>query len=310
MPLTERDRACFGPRDAKPLGSLAWCWQTLDLLKTRWQRKDFTDQQFGNPHRGAPTRRVECRATPAALRLPGGLLLAELGQSVPAAPPQGTPCVTPPGPTGGRRGLRQGTPPGHRHTRGDPGLFWGPGHVCVCRLRYHQPHALCGRPAAAPRDLGDYRVRALPRVDAEWHQAAPYRVASGHAARCFKPDPWKTPPAWHQPLLHPGCAPARVSPCRRHVCAWREGAGDSSHNCEAWVGEVNRVAPLLGFADVRCARSKPTRKGKVVTRQTEGNIALRDFATFPWAPLSAGDPSAYYTGGTLPRCPLPPGWRW
>ena len=77
------------------------------------------------------------------------------------------------------------------------------------------------------------------------------------------------------------------------------------------MGEVNRVAPLLGFADVRCARSKPTRKGKVVTRQTEGNIALRDFATFPYGLRCLRETaSAYYTGGTLPRCPPPPGWRW
>jgi uncharacterized protein DUF6011 len=44
--LTERDRACAGPRDEKEPGSIAWCWQTLDLLKIRWQRKGFTDQQF------------------------------------------------------------------------------------------------------------------------------------------------------------------------------------------------------------------------------------------------------------------------
>ena len=44
--LTDRDRACFGPRDEKPPGSVAWCWQTLDLLKIRWQRKELTDRQF------------------------------------------------------------------------------------------------------------------------------------------------------------------------------------------------------------------------------------------------------------------------
>jgi hypothetical protein len=44
--LTQREQARSGPRSDKPLGSIAWCWQTLDLLKIRWQRKDFTDQQF------------------------------------------------------------------------------------------------------------------------------------------------------------------------------------------------------------------------------------------------------------------------
>ena len=46
MPLTNRERACYGPRNAKPAGSVEWCWQTIDLLKIRWQRKDFTEKQF------------------------------------------------------------------------------------------------------------------------------------------------------------------------------------------------------------------------------------------------------------------------
>ena len=25
---------------------LPWCWQTIDLLKIRWQRKDFTEKQY------------------------------------------------------------------------------------------------------------------------------------------------------------------------------------------------------------------------------------------------------------------------
>jgi hypothetical protein len=44
--LSDRDRACMGPRNQKPVGSVAWCWQTIDLLKNRWNRKDFTDQQW------------------------------------------------------------------------------------------------------------------------------------------------------------------------------------------------------------------------------------------------------------------------
>lgn len=44
--LSDRQRARLGPRDEKPPGSLEWCWQTLDLLKIRWQRKELTDQQF------------------------------------------------------------------------------------------------------------------------------------------------------------------------------------------------------------------------------------------------------------------------
>jgi hypothetical protein len=46
MVLTDRDRACFGPRNQKQVGSVAWCWQTLDLLKNRWSRKDVIDQSW------------------------------------------------------------------------------------------------------------------------------------------------------------------------------------------------------------------------------------------------------------------------
>jgi hypothetical protein len=46
MVLTERQRAPAGPRDEKRPGSVEWCWQTLDLLKIQWQRKDLTDKEF------------------------------------------------------------------------------------------------------------------------------------------------------------------------------------------------------------------------------------------------------------------------
>jgi hypothetical protein len=36
--LTERQEAAFGPRATKPVGSRAWCWQTLDLLRDQFQR--------------------------------------------------------------------------------------------------------------------------------------------------------------------------------------------------------------------------------------------------------------------------------
>src|SRR5262245_10283366 len=46
MALIERDRYCFGPRTQKEPGSIPWCWQTIDLLKLRWQRKELTDVDF------------------------------------------------------------------------------------------------------------------------------------------------------------------------------------------------------------------------------------------------------------------------
>ena len=76
--------------------------------------------------------------------------------------------------------------------------------------------------------------------------------------------------------------------------------------------EVNRLAPLLGFPGVHCARSKPTRTGKVVARQTEGNIPLSHYATFPYGVRCLRETaSTYYTGGSpCLDVPLPPGWRW
>jgi hypothetical protein len=44
--LTERERALFGSRDQKPVGSVEWCWQTIYLLKRRAEQKDITDQQW------------------------------------------------------------------------------------------------------------------------------------------------------------------------------------------------------------------------------------------------------------------------
>jgi hypothetical protein len=44
--LTEREKALFGPRDMKEEGSVEWCWQTLDLLKNRWEQKTFTDKKW------------------------------------------------------------------------------------------------------------------------------------------------------------------------------------------------------------------------------------------------------------------------
>jgi hypothetical protein len=59
--------------------------------------------------------------------------------------------------------------------------------------------------------------------------------------------------------------------------------GDSSHNNPQWIAEVNRIAPLLGLADVHAAMSVPKRKGKKIVRVCEGNIPFDVAATFPRA---------------------------
>src|SRR5678815_310545 len=96
LPLTDRERAYFGPRNTKPAGSIAWCWQTLELLKIRWQRKDFTDQQFAETLEEVRQHEVWKTVPPAQ---PYGsldaLLDAEIGCTDADAQPHGG-ALTPP----------------------------------------------------------------------------------------------------------------------------------------------------------------------------------------------------------------------
>jgi hypothetical protein len=44
--LTERERASVGPRALKTPGTVEWSWQTLNILKTKWQLRELTVQGF------------------------------------------------------------------------------------------------------------------------------------------------------------------------------------------------------------------------------------------------------------------------
>ena len=46
MALTERERAYFGPRTDKEPGSVAWCWQTILLMQSRWKQKTLDEAGF------------------------------------------------------------------------------------------------------------------------------------------------------------------------------------------------------------------------------------------------------------------------
>jgi hypothetical protein len=61
--------------------------------------------------------------------------------------------------------------------------------------------------------------------------------------------------------------------------------GESSHNCPAWIAELNRIAPMLGFPEVKAEMTKPARvKGEAkVKRITKGNIPLDVISRFPYA---------------------------
>jgi hypothetical protein len=87
------------------------------------------------------------------------------------------------------------------------------------------------------------------------------------------------------------------------------GKGSSSHNCEGWVREVNRLAPLLGFENVRASVTKSTRvavpggalsaRGKLPTRvvkQTDGSVPLAVLSRFPGSMRDA----SYLAASSLP----------
>src|SRR5262249_1173274 len=110
-----------------------------------------------------------------------------------------------------------------------------------------------------------------------------------------KADPWGVPPAWLgaayalDVLLHE-CIPVTVA------CNPGGSTGPTSHNCPCWVGEVNRLCPVLGFSGVVAGLSKTervkdpdaplTQTGKPATRvvrSTTGNVPFAAVSRFPGA---------------------------
>ena len=198
MPLTERDRACFGPRDAKPLGSLAWCWQTLDLLKTRWQRKDFTDQHLRKPS-------PRCANTPCGMSCHPSSPTApwrpcswrSLGRACPQRRRRARRASRRPAPQGADGASRQGTPPGHRIrevTRayfGDQATFAYAAFDTINRTLFAGALPL---PLVTWEITGHGRCLGLTQSGTR----PPHIVLHPGTLRgASKPDPWKTlPPGW------------------------------------------------------------------------------------------------------------------
>lgn len=125
-----------------------------------------------------------------------------------------------------------------------------------------------------------------------------------------KPDPWGVPPEWlgrrfaHDVLLHEMI----------HVSVnYRLGGrtGTTSHNDPAWIAEVNRLAPLIGFEGVQAGKSvtkrvpvdgaEPSGRGKRssrVIRTTVGNVPFKCVAGFPQALRQhRGMAAAHYAAG-------------
>lgn len=125
-----------------------------------------------------------------------------------------------------------------------------------------------------------------------------------------KKDPWGVPPAWlgrnfaFDVLLHEMI----------HLSVeYRLGGrtGPTSHNEPAWIAEVNRLAPLLGFEGIQARKSVTkrvpvedaafTKRGKRptrVVRTTEGNVPFECVAGFPSALRQhRGTAATFYADG-------------
>jgi hypothetical protein len=97
------------------------------------------------------------------------------------------------------------------------------------------------------------------------------------------------------------------------LCNLGGETGETSHNCDEWIAEVNRLAPLIGIPGVQAGRIKvkrvpvegaePNERGKrptAVARVAEGNMPLIALASFPHGVRQHLGLMDYYQGRTLP----------
>jgi hypothetical protein len=96
-----------------------------------------------------------------------------------------------------------------------------------------------------------------------------------------KANPWRRDPAWLGPayafdvLLH-----EMIHISVNYIVG--TGQGTTSHNCEGWIGEVNRIAPLLGLDGIEAGKSTTARVDGKVKRITTGNIPFSAVSMFPY----------------------------
>ena len=128
------------------------------------------------------------------------------------------------------------------------------------------------------------------------------------------PEPWDIPSEWLGPSL---VFDVLLHECMHVHIAYNLGGRDgrTSHDCNRWTRQVNRLAPMLGFEGVVAARTKTVRipdpslpltpRGKMATRvvrQCLANIPFPAIAGFPTALRShLGQSLEHYSSGTLPN---------
>jgi hypothetical protein len=127
------------------------------------------------------------------------------------------------------------------------------------------------------------------------------------------PAPWGIPPRRLGPSL---VFDTLLHECMHVHIDYNLGGTDgrTSHDCNRWIRQVNRIAKLLGFSNVDAGRTKTVRipdpslprtvRGKLATRvvrRCEGNVPFRAVSGFPSALRShRGEANAHYGGNRLP----------
>lgn len=127
-------------------------------------------------------------------------------------------------------------------------------------------------------------------------------ILGGGRKRGRKEDPWNIPPSHlgnsfaYDVLLHE-CIHVAVFYLHKRATVQlrKEGRGETSHNNDLWVSEVNRIAPLLGLSGVDAGRTKVKRvpveggektpTGKPLTKPARvngGNVPFEAVSTFPY----------------------------
>jgi hypothetical protein len=134
-----------------------------------------------------------------------------------------------------------------------------------------------------------------------------------------KPDPWNIDPKVlgvcyaYDVLLHE-CVHVNV---QYLLGGWRRVKGQTSHNNPLWIGEVNRLGPLLGLPAFVAAPSKTrrvpvegqtTKTGKPATRVVRacgGDVPFHVVSGFPHEARFHFGRAGFYRANHLPFQPTP-----
>jgi hypothetical protein len=118
-----------------------------------------------------------------------------------------------------------------------------------------------------------------------------------------KDDPWRIDPGWLGPTYAFDILTHELIHVSVEYLIGR-GKGTTSHNCEGWIGEVNRLIPLLGFDGVEAGKSTTARVDGKVKRITTGNVPFEPaVSTFPYGlRRHLGTADEHYRSN---MCPVP-----